>query len=86
MLIDGVIGQAGEVGLMFLHVEILAEEVLDLGLIDDPAGNHLLFLFFLDDYVGCVDLFFIQFADLLFFYGLHGGLLLVAELGRWGTS
>jgi hypothetical protein len=86
LLIDGVVSQAGKVSLVLLHVEILAQEVLDLGFIDDPAGNHLLFLLFLNDYVGCVDLFFIQFAHLLLFYSFHSGLLLVAKLGAWGTS
>ena len=65
--------------LMLLHDEILAQEVLDLRLIDHPARNSLLFLFFLDDYVGGVDLLFVQFAGLLLFYGLDGRLLLVAE-------
>ncbi len=79
LLIEGLIGQAGKVSLMFLHVKIFAEEVFDLRFIDYPAGNHLLFLLFLNDDVGGVDLFFIQFTHLLFFYRLYGGLLLVTK-------
>jgi hypothetical protein len=49
LLIYGIISETAKVGVMLLHVEILAEEVLDLRFIDHPAGNHLLFLFFFDD-------------------------------------
>jgi hypothetical protein len=67
---------------VLLHVEVLAEEVLDLGFIDDPARDCFLLLFFLDDDVGGVDLFFIQFARLLFFHSFDGGFFLVAKFGR----
>lgn len=69
---------------MFLHVEIFGEDLLDIGLVDHPAGDRLFFLFFLDDDVGGVDLLFVQFARLLFFYGFDGGFFLVAKFWAKG--
>jgi hypothetical protein len=69
---------------VFLHVEILDQDLLDIGLVDHPARDHLFLLFFLDDDVGGVDLLFVQFARLLFFYGFDGGLLLVAKFWTKG--
>jgi hypothetical protein len=80
LLVNGVIGETHKVSLVLFQLEVLPEQVLNLGLVDHPARNHLLFLFFLDDNIGGVDLFFVQFAALLFFNSFDCGFFLVAEL------
>lgn len=69
---------------MFFEFEILSEEVFDFGFVDYPAGDDFLFLFFLDDDIGGIDLFFVQFAAELFFNCFDSGFFLIAKLWLCG--
>ena len=80
MLVDGLVGETGEVVLLLVKVEILSQDVLHVFGVDHPARYHLLFLLFLHYYVGGIDLFFLQFACLHFFNCFDCGLFLIAKL------
>ena len=64
---------------MLLKFEVFDEHVFYVCYLDDPRGNGFFLLFLFDDYVGGIDLFFLQFAVLDLLDGLDGGLLLIAE-------
>lgn len=81
MFVDVLISQALEVSFMLGSIEIFPHEILDVGLIDYPAGDNFLFLLLFDGYVGCIYLFFLEFAGLYFLHCLYRCLLLIAILG-----
>ena len=79
MLVDGIISETDEIGLVFCCIPVLSQQILDFGLLDDPAGKDLLFFFLLNDDIGCIDFFFFEFASLYFLDSFDCGLFLIAE-------
>jgi len=79
LFIEFLVSETFELSLTLLGVELLPEDTLDVLLLDDPGSDGFLLLLLLDDDVGSVDLFFLEFVglDLLGVFDV-GGVFLVA--------
>jgi hypothetical protein len=83
LLVDGIISETFKFNFVLCSIEVLPQKILNFGLLDDPAGDYLLLFFFLHDDVGCINLFFLEFADWRFFVCFEVGLFFVAESMRY---
>lgn len=78
LLVDGIISETDKICLMLSCIPVLSQKILDLGLLDNPTGEYLLFFFLLNDDIGCIDFFFFEFAALYFLDSFDCGFFFIA--------